>query len=369
MPDDLVSAGAAAAAGPIGPLGGTAVLDLSTQLPGPYATMLLRALGARVIKVEPPGGDLARRIDPAMFARVNAGKELIEVDLKTDEGRRVLHSLARRADAFIEGFRPGVVRRLGVGFDVLAALNPSLVYCSLSGFGQSGPLAGLPAHDVNLLALAGGVSKGSDHRHVSMPAVDLAAGSNAALAIVAALSVSPRTATYLDMSLLDSAVVWSAVKRTDVGEELEPSYGVFSTSNGERIAVSVMEDDVWQRLCEALHWDEWHRDAALQAYADRRQHAEEISKRLEDSVQRRPLEYWLQLAERHQLPITAVLDARGALSHPQIAERRPTESGLLQAPLPLALRVPVVTPAGEVDAHGSALRREFAAETSEVGRW
>lgn len=366
MSDQASLDGGAPAPGQVGPLAGTTVLDLSTQLPGPYATMLLRGLGARVIKVEPPGGDAARRIDPAMFARVNAGKELIEVDLKTDEGRSVVHGLARTASAFIEGFRPGVVRRLGVDFDVLAELNSSIVYCSLSGFGQSGPLANLPAHDVNLLALAGGVSRESDYRHVSIPAVDLAAGSNAALAITAALSVEPRSATYLDMSLLDAAVVWSAVKRMEVGEELEPSYGVFDTADGGRVAVSVMEDEVWQRLCAAVSWDDWSGDTATDAYLQRRGRAQEISARLEETVRRQSVDHWLAVAQRHQLPITSVLDASQASSHPQILERGLHQAGLLQAPMPAALRVPVETPSGEVDADGAALRRESVAEKARV---
>lgn len=342
-----------------GPLTGTLVVDLTTQLPGPYATMLLRALGARVVKVEPPGGDAARGIDPAMFARVNAGKELIELDLKSGDGREVVHQLARHADVFIEGFRPGVVSRLGADYTTLSRLNPDLIYCSLSGFGQAGPLADLPSHDVNLLALAGGISRAADYRHVTIPSVDLAAGSSAALAIVAALLPEPRQTAYLDMSLLDSAVVWSEVKRTNHGEELEPSYGVFVTSDDERIAISVMEDEAWDRLCEALDWTEWRHDPVLRRYSVRRSRSEEISRQLDEAVRQQPLARWLETADRHQLPITAVLDPQDAHSHPQIRRRSLTESGLLQAPLPEALRVPVTTPAGEPDAHGPALRREF----------
>ncbi|MGH3383878.1 MAG: CaiB/BaiF CoA transferase family protein [Nocardioidaceae bacterium] len=356
---------AAPEAGSAGPLAGVTVLDLSTQLPGPYTTMLLRALGARVIKVEPPGGDAARRIDPAMFARINAGKELIQLDLKTDEGRQIIHGLSRRANVFIEGFRPGVVQRLGVDFATLAELSPGIVYCSLSGFGQSGPLANLPAHDLNLLALAGGVSTDSDYRQVSIPAVDLAAGSNAALAITAALSVASRTATFLDLSLLDAALVWSAVKRVDAGEGLEPTYGVFDTADGGRVAISAMEDDVWQRLCEALRWADWQQDPDLQVYAERRQRAAELSRRLEETIKCRPVGYWLDLAQRHQLPLTAVLDTAAMFSHPQNLERELWHEGQLQAPMPSSLRVVVATPPGGIDAQGAALRREAAAVRSE----
>src|SRR6185437_10877292 len=128
------------------PLAGRTVVDLSQQLPGPFATLLLRSLGARVIKVEPPAGDPAREIDPPMFARMLADKEVVVIDLKSEAGKAELRRLVTDADVFFEGFRPGVAARLGADWETLSGFNPRLVYCSLSGYGASGPLAGEPGH-------------------------------------------------------------------------------------------------------------------------------------------------------------------------------------------------------------------------------
>ncbi len=137
------------------PLAGLRVLDLSELLPGPYATSLLADLGAEVVKVERPGGDNARAIVPDMVEALNRGKRSICIDLKTEAGRAVLRSLAERSDVLVEGFRPGVTRRLGVDYDSLSALNPRLIYASVSGYGASGPQALRPGHDLNYLSAAG----------------------------------------------------------------------------------------------------------------------------------------------------------------------------------------------------------------------
>src|SRR5687768_15420791 len=169
-------------------LAGVRVLDLSLQLPGPYATLLLRALGAEVTKVEPPGGDPVRVLDPPMYDRVNAGKDVRELDLRTRAGRAELHELAAACGVFVEGFRPGVAGRLGFAYDDIAGLRPDVVYCSISGYGQSGPYRTLPGHDLNYLGLAGAVNgaHGDGPRSHPVPMVDLATGTTAALAIVAA---------------------------------------------------------------------------------------------------------------------------------------------------------------------------------------
>ena len=151
-----------------------------------------------------------------MFARLSAGKEIVVLDLKRDEDRERLHDLVAGADIFCEGFRPGVVERLGADWETLSAINPRLVYCSLSGFGSAGPLADRPGHDLNFLALAAGLPAGlSDGEAlIRVPWVDLAAGTNAALTIVAALLDRSATGAgrRLDVAMLDAAAVWSAVK-------------------------------------------------------------------------------------------------------------------------------------------------------------
>ena len=305
------------------PLRGTTVVDLSQQLPGPFATLLLRTLGARVIKVEPPAGDPARRIDPPMFARLSAGKEIVVLDLKRDEDRERLHDLVAGADIFCEGFRPGVVERLGADWETLSAINPRLVYCSLSGFGSAGPLADRPGHDLNFLALAAGLPAGlSDGEAlIRVPWVDLAAGTNAALTIVAALLDRSATGAgrRLDVAMLDAAAVWSAVKLPREGAE--GAYGVFAAADGERVAVSVLEEAMWERLCAAFGWSDWLEDPAMSDHDHRRAHAPQIAARLTQEIAARPAGEIVELATRHDVAISRVNRIEEAVADPQIAAR------------------------------------------------
>lgn len=321
------------------------VLDLSLQLPGPYATMLLRGLGARIIKIEPPAGDPARSIDPAMFQRINAGKELLVLDLKQPAGQEVLYRLAQRSDAFVEGFRPGVVKRLAVDYPSLAAHAPRLVYCSLSGFGQQGPYAQVPAHDLNYLGLAGGLDAANRTAEtgIGTPTVDLAAGTTAALLMVAALHEASKTGRgrYLDVSLFDAAVVWSQVKRPAPGHDgigPEPTYGVFQTAGGSTVAVGILEDTFWPRLCAALDWRDWEIDPSLAGYPARRRRGEEIAQRLGATLLSRTATEWLDLARRHDLPVTPVRRLDEVPADPQVANRGLFEGGALQPPFPADTR-------------------------------
>jgi crotonobetainyl-CoA:carnitine CoA-transferase CaiB-like acyl-CoA transferase len=305
------------------PLAGRTVVDLSQQLPGPFATLLLRSLGARVIKVEPPGGDPAREIDPPMFARMAADKEVRVLDLKSAAGRAELHEMAAAADVFFEGFRPGVAERLGAGWDTLSALNPGLVYCSLSGYGSDGPLAATPGHDINFLALAGGlpVPAPPGEALIRVPWVDLAAGTNAALAIVAALLERERSGRgrRLDVAMLDAAAVWSNAKAPRPGGE--GAYGVFETADGERVAVAVLEEEMWRRLCAAFGWEEWLADPEFADHEARRASAERITTRLRADLAARPLGEIVELAARHDLGISRVNEPAEGAANPQLRAR------------------------------------------------
>jgi crotonobetainyl-CoA:carnitine CoA-transferase CaiB-like acyl-CoA transferase len=303
------------------PLSGTTVLDLSLQLPGPYATLLLSSLGARVLKVEPPGGDPARDIDPPMFERLNAGKELLVLDLKREAGREVLRRLVTRSDVLVEGFRPGVAERLGAGPEALEDVNPRLVYCSLSGFGRGGPLARRAGHDLNFLGMAGAAGGGEGGADIRVPLVDLAAGTNAALAIVAGLMAARASGRgrHLDLALLDAAVAWSLVKRPRPGAE--GAYGVFVTADERRVAVSVMEGPMWRRLCAALAWSDWLDDPRLATHDGRRARAAEIERRLREELLRQDAAAVLALADEHDLAITGVNDVGDVARDEQVLAR------------------------------------------------
>ncbi len=305
------------------PLGEITVLDLSAQLPGPFATLLLRALGARVVKIEPPIGDVGRLVDPPMFRRVNAGKDILVLDLKSDAGRAELHALVAEADVLIEGFRPGVTTRLAADWETLSAINPRLVYCSLSGFGASGPLTAQPGHDLNFLALSGGLPAGlpDGDALIRVPWVDLASATNAALLIVAALHDRARTGRgrRFELALLDAAAVWSNTKLPRPGSE--GAYGVFMTADDRRVAVSVLEDAMWQRLCQAFGWDDWLADAALAENDERRERSDEILMRVREAIAARTAAELDEVAVAHDLPINRISDAGDVHDEPQIASR------------------------------------------------
>lgn len=199
-----------------GTLDDVRVLDLTQNLPGPYATLLLAAMGATVLKVEPPRGETARGV-PSLFGLVNRGKQSVVLDLKQDAGREALLKLAEECDVLVEGFRPGVIEGLGLSPDVLLARNPRLVICRISGFGQAGPYAQHPAHDLNLQALTGVCHLSRDRSGhplgSALPIADLSAGGTAATAILAALRKRDRTGAglVLDVALSDTVQSWAHV--------------------------------------------------------------------------------------------------------------------------------------------------------------
>jgi CoA:oxalate CoA-transferase len=215
------------------PLAGIRVLDFTQNLPGPYATLVLASLGAEVVKIEPPGGDTAR-LTPRLFEIVNAGKKSAVVDLKDESARAALHALVRDADVLVEGFRPGVMARFGLDPQHALELNPRLVYCSMSGYGQSGPYRDHPGHDLNFQALTGvcHLSRDDDDRPLgsALPIADLSSALTASNAILAALVARGRDGRgrVVDVALVDTVMSWSYVW----SEGLTPSDGRLSSSLG-----------------------------------------------------------------------------------------------------------------------------------------
>jgi crotonobetainyl-CoA:carnitine CoA-transferase CaiB-like acyl-CoA transferase len=272
-------------------LGGIRVLDLSIWRPGPYATQLLVELGAEVLKVEPPGGD-PMRVFPTLFAVLNAGKRAVAVDLKEASARDAVLDRAASADVVVEGFRPGVVDRLGVGDAAVRARNRSVVYCSVSGYGQDGPLRLLPGHDLNYQAWAGVVEPrpgGDDAPVVGRPPIaDLAGGSYAALAISAALVRRERRGEgeRIDVSMTDILATWTGALPPLImsdGQSLGdlPGYGTFATADGGWIALGVLsEDGAWADLVRALGLD----DAASLGFAERVALGKQLNERIVKAI-------------------------------------------------------------------------------------
>ena len=261
-------------------LDGVRVVDLTTLLPGPYGTQLLADLGADVVKVERvDSGDNARYTPPltdegtgALFDAVNRGKRSVALDLKDERGREALYELVSTADAFVEQFRPGVVDRLGVDYETLREYNPDLVYCSLSGYGQSGPKSDKAAHDLNYIGLAGllDMTRESEDEKPQMPGypiADMAGGMTAAFSVVCALlsrELGGNGGEYIDCSLTDPVLSFSQSIAPGVfmGEDPRPGetsltgrypwYDVYECADGRHVTIAALEPVFWQGFCEAV---------------------------------------------------------------------------------------------------------------------
>jgi crotonobetainyl-CoA:carnitine CoA-transferase CaiB-like acyl-CoA transferase len=251
------------------PLAGIRVVSLAEQYPGPYATMILADLGAEVVMVErPAGGDPTRRFT-GHFEALNRNKRSVAVDLKSERGREVFLKLVARADVMIEGFRPGVMARLGLDPVDLRRRFPDLVCASVSSFGQTGPLGDRGAHDLSVQGLAGLVSKGDRPEPAPLPLADIASAMFATIGILAALFGRERggTASRIDVGMLDALVSWRSTAIVSALNGLspapyppdDPGYGVFQVGEGgELFTFSIAgEDHQWRALCEVLGRDDF----------------------------------------------------------------------------------------------------------------
>lgn len=271
-------------------LHGLRVLDLTFYLPGPYATLFLADLGAEVVKIEnPAGGDPLRGLGPegaspagsVLFQAINRGKKSVTLDLKTPEGRDLFLRLAATADAVIEQFRPGVVRRLGIDYDAVRAANPKITYVSLTGYGQSGPLAGEAGHDLNYMARSGllslflGEASGADVDRSRLPPIqiaDLFGGCLSAVALLAGMLSAKLGDSgggrhlHLDVSMTDglfSLLTMTAANHLATGGQPprranlflaggEPFYNVYRTADGKLLSIGALEPKFWTNLCAVL---------------------------------------------------------------------------------------------------------------------
>lgn len=311
------------------PLDGLRVLDLTRLLPGPFATLLLADLGADIVKIEEvKGGDYARHFPPlggkmsAAFAALNRDKRSVALNLKHPRGAEVLRRLAATADVLVESFRPGVLDRLGVGYEALRALNPRLIYCAITGYGQTGPLAQRAGHDLDYLAIAGlaGVT-GRDGQVVQpgFQAADLAGGAlYGVIGILAALQARHRTGEgqLVDASMTDGvaglgimlhakqhlgAAVAGPGEDDLAGGRL--CYRVWRCADGRHLAVGALEPKFWFGFCQAVG----RPDLAGEGYAEgqRRDAAEAELERLFASKTR---DEWVALLEKHDVCVEPVLD-------------------------------------------------------------
>ncbi|MCW2718535.1 CaiB/BaiF CoA-transferase family protein [Pseudonocardia sp.] len=307
---------------PPGCLAGVRVLDLSSFLPGPFCTQIMADLGATVIKIEGPRGDAGRQLPGALHEAVNRNKRSVVLDLKTDRGRALGRRLAAGADVLVEGFRPGVVDRLGMSYPAVRAVNPSIVYCSVSGFGQTGPLRDVPGHDVTYLAASGVLSfrggwDDSAPPRPGVPVSDLAASTYAAIAILAALYQRRGTGegAYLDLAIADAALSFASTRADPCLDDhgpssahLHPSNDLFDAADGVRIAIGAVEEHFWERLVVLLAEEvPALADPRFRSADGRREHGDDLVALLRRAVRARPAADWLAAFAAVDVPAHRVL--------------------------------------------------------------
>jgi CoA:oxalate CoA-transferase len=328
-----------------GPLRGTLVVDLTRVLAGPYCTMVLADLGARVVKVEPPGrGDDAREIGPfvggrsAYFISLNRGKESIALDLKETGDRAVFEALLARADVLVENYRPGVMERLGYGWPELERRFPRLVLASLSGFGQTGPLARRPAYDIVVQGMGGIMSltgqPGGPPTRVGTSLGDITAGLFGAIGIQAALVERERSGRgrHVDVAMLDCqvATLENAIARHQATGAVpgplgsrHPSIAPFAalaTRDGW-IIVAAGNDALFAKLAAALGRPELAADPRFARNDDRTRNVEELEGELESLLAARGSAEWLALLEQEGIPCGPIQDVAQVVAHPQVNAR------------------------------------------------
>ena len=377
-----------------GPLDDLLIVDLSRVLAGPYATMVLSDLGARVIKVERPGvGDDSRQIGPflgtqsAYFASINRGKQSIALDLKDVGDRVIFDSLVAKADVLVENYRPGVMAKLGLGWDVLHARHPRLIYAAASGFGQTGPDAHKAAYDMVVQAMGGIMSvtgwPGGKPTRVGTSVGDITAGLFTVVGILAALHDRGRTGQgqFVDVAMLDGqiAILENAVARYAVSGVApgplgarHPSITPFAAyaCEGGHLVIAAGNDVLFGALAAALELPALIADPRFTSNAARTDHAEALADILEARLASAPAADWLAKLEGAGVPCGPLHDVAQALAHPQVRARTmvietafPDGTPLLAAGNPVKLSGhadPAVRPgAPGLDADRDAILREL----------
>ena len=332
------------------PLAGVRVLDLTRLLPGPVCTLHLADLGADVVKIEDTGaGDYAA---PPLRALVHRNKRALRLDLKQPAGVAALQALARTADVLVEGFRPGVMDRLGVGYAALAEINPKLVFCSITGYGQNGPMRDAPGHDLNYCALAGvsdQIGRAGEPALSNLPIADLMGGAlTSAMGLLAALFDAGRTGRgrHVDIAMADAALAHNLVAMVTLNghgatkpagaDKLSgalPCYGLYQTRDGRHLAVGALERKFWEGFCETIARPDLKARHLPASAAE----AEAVRADVAELIASRPLAHWQEVFAGNDCCVTPVLRLDEALKDPQFRARRM----VLDAPGGAALASPV----------------------------
>lgn len=328
-----------------GPLAGVRVLDFTRVLAGPAASLALADLGAEVIKVEPPGiGDETRGFPPVRdgeshyFLAINRGKKSVVIDLKTSEGLQLAKDLAAKCDIVVENYRPGVMDKLGLGWDVLREINPRLIYCAISGYGQTGPMKDRPSFDIVLQAMSGAFSLNGEPGRLptklGLPMGDLAGGINGPIAILGALYERERTGMgrFIDISLVDGVqgmLGYFAQLAFFTGKDPEPTgsqhqylvpYGTFAASDGA-IVIACLTPSFWGKICEAIERPDLADNPRYDSLEKRRDAREEVNAHVTAFTSRHTVQQLVDIFARHQVPHAPILKVLEALDTEQARHR------------------------------------------------
>ena len=329
-----------------GPLEGIRVLDLTNVLAGPFCCHQLAHMGAEVIKVEMPGtGDLARQLgaDPGLsaanmgvsFLAQNAGKKSVTANLKTEAGRALLLRLVETADVLVENYRPGVMDRLGLGYGVLKAARPELIYCAISGFGQDGPWSGRPAYDQIVQGLSGVMAmtgdKDSAPLRVGYPIADTIGGLTAAFAVAAALN-APQRGAFIDVSMLESVIAtmgWAVSNWLVAGVRPQPAgnenltsapSGTFATGAGP-LNIAANKEEQWQVLAPLIGRADLLQRPEFRTRELRKANRAALKVEIEAGLASRPAADWAEALNRAGVPAGEVMALPDVLEHPAIRDR------------------------------------------------
>ncbi len=350
-------------------LAGVKVLAFEQAVAMPFCSFILAEMGAEVIKVERPGrGDVVRGWDRVVrglssgFVAFNANKRDLTVNARAPEGREILRALARRSDVFLENFAPGVVERLGLGPEELRGRNPRLIYCSLSGYGRTGPYRDVKAYDLLIQGEAGVLTSTGypdAPAKVGLPIADLVGGLDAVLAVLLALYDREHTGQgeFLDCSLFEGLVSFLAYyphyywhagtepPRTGMRHQFICPYGPYAAADHRYVNLVVANEDDWQRFClQVVDRPGWIDDPRFRCLEDRRNHRAELERLVEEAIAQEPTSYWMERLARAGLPYGEVRGIAEVLAHPQVVARRlvvTAESPVGEIPL---LRYPLSSP-------------------------